>query len=121
MKIKKIITNTVTVLAVGMAAVSGVMKLSGNPDVVKMLDTVGVGQYRMLLGIAEIAFAALFAFPKTMKIGFILLTAYFAGAMATEVSHHMMINALTPLVLIWIAAFLRNRYIFLPAHDQDNL
>ncbi|MCE7063385.1 hypothetical protein [Dyadobacter sp. CY343] len=50
------------------------MKLSGSPDVVKMLDTVGVGHYRVLSGIAEIAFATLFAFPKTMKIGFILLT-----------------------------------------------
>jgi hypothetical protein len=121
MKTKKIITITVTVLAVGMAAMSGVMKLSGSPDVVKMLDTIGVGHYRVLSGIAEIAFATLFAFPETMKIGFILLTAYFAGAMATQVSHHMMLNALTPLVLIWVAAFLRDRYIFLPAPDKDYL
>ena len=121
MKIKKIITITVTVVAVGMAAISGIMKLSGSADVVKMLATVGAGEYRVLLGIAEIAFAALFAIPKTMKIGFILLTAYFAGALATEVSNHTMLNAMTPLMLIWISAFLRDPYIFLPVPNQDHL
>lgn len=97
---------------------SGAMKLSASPDVIKMLDTVGVGEYRVLLGIAEIVFVALFAYPKTMKIGFLLLTAYFAGALATEVSHHMALNALTPLVLIWVAAFLRDKSIFLPTEDN---
>lgn len=119
MNFKKIITIIVTVLAVGMAVMSGVMKLAASPDVVKMLDTVGVGEYRALLGIAEIVFAALFAFPKTMKIGFILLASYFAGAMATEVSHHMPLNAITPLVLVWVAALLRDKSIFLPSSNQS--
>ena len=114
MKLKKIITIVVTVLAAGMVVMSGVMKLAGSADVVKMLNAVGVGEYRVYLGIAEILFAALFAYPKTMKIGLLLLTGYFGGALATELSHHVALNALTPLVLISLAAVLRDRYILLP-------
>ena len=112
MKAEKIITIIITVLAVAMVAFSGIMKLSGNQEGAKMLESLGVGQYRVMLGVAEILFAALFAFPKTMKIGFILLSCYFAGALATELSHQVTPNALTPMILIWIAAFLRDRSIF---------
>jgi hypothetical protein len=115
MKFKRIITIIITGLAVAMVVLSGVMKLSGNADGAKMLEAVGVGQYRVGLGLAEIIFAALFAYPKTMKIGFILLSCYFAGALATELSHHVPLNALTPLVLIWMAALLRDKSIFLPS------
>ncbi len=115
MNIKKIITIAVTVLAVAMPALSGIMKLVGAPQIVDGMAKVGVGNYLILLGIMEITFAGLFAYPKTMKIGFILLSCYFAGALATELSHGTPFNALTPLILIWIAAFLRDKYIFLPA------
>jgi hypothetical protein len=117
MKFKRISTIVITVLAVAMPALSGVMKLIGNPDGIKSLETFGVGQYKVWLGLAEIVFAALFAFPKTMKIGFILLASYFAGALAIELSHHAALNSLVPLVLIWVAALLRNRSIFLPANN----
>ena len=114
MKFKRIITIVITGLAVAMVAFSGVMKLSGNPEGAQMLEALGVGQFIVFLGLAEILFAALFAFPKTMKIGFILLSCFFAGALATELSHGVAPNALMPLVLIWIAAFLRDKSIFLP-------
>ena len=112
MKLKRIITIVFTVLAVGMVAFSGIMKLSGNPEGAKMLEAFGVGQYRVFLGLAEIAFAALFAFPKTMRVGFILLSCYFAGALATELSHQATPNGLTPLVLVWIAMLLRDVSVF---------
>jgi len=49
-----------------------------------------------------------------MKIGFLLLSCYFAGALATELSHGTPLNAITPLVLVWLAAFLRDPQSFLP-------
>jgi len=36
----------------------------------------------------EIALAALFVLPATMKLGFILASCYFAGAVGTELSHN---------------------------------
>jgi hypothetical protein len=118
MKAKKIFTIIVTVLAAGMAAFSGVMKFMQGDEVMKGMAHVGVEDYVIMLGAMEIAFAALFALPKTMKIGFILLSCYFAGALATELSHGVPFNALTPLVLVWVAAFLRDRSIFLPETDK---
>jgi hypothetical protein len=116
MKTKKIITITITSIAALMVTLSGVMKLIGSEQIVTTMNKVGVGPYINILGIMEIAFAALFVFPKTMKIGFVLLSCYFAGAIATELSHGgPIINAALPLTLVWIAALLRDRSIFLPA------
>jgi hypothetical protein len=118
MKAKKILTLVVTLLAVGMATFSAIMKFSQGDEVRQGMSQFGVGDHVLMLGIMEITFAALLAFPKTMKLGFILMSCYFAGAMATELSHGMPLNALTPIVLVWIAAFLRDRSIFLP--DGEN-
>src|SRR2546425_8671278 len=64
-------------------ALLGVLKLTGNPRVAEEMSKLGVGRYLRLLGVMEIAFAALFVGPATMKLGFILASCYFAGAIAT--------------------------------------
>ncbi len=51
------------------------------------MSKLGAGRYLRLLGVMEIAFAALFVMPATMKLGFILASCYFADAIATELSH----------------------------------
>ncbi|MCF2492718.1 DoxX family protein [Dyadobacter chenhuakuii] len=119
MKAKRITTIGVTIVASALVVMSGVMKLSGSEEVVSTLAKVGVGDYRVPLGLMEIGFAALFIYPKTMKIGFILLSCYFAGALATELSHGTPFNALLPMILIWIAAFLRDSSIFLPGSHAE--
>ncbi len=121
MKAKKIITIAVTVLAVGLVVLSGIMKLAGGEQIVDTLAKVGVAKYIIPLGLMEIVFAALFAYPRTMKIGFILVSCYFAGALATEISHGTSLNALTPIILVWVAAFLRDKTIFLStANSKSN-
>lgn len=114
-KSKRIITIAVTALAVGMVILSGVFKLTQSAEVMETLNKVGVGPYVVLLASMEIGFALLFLYPKTMKIGFILLSCYFAGALATELSHGTPFNAVMPMALVWISAFLRDRTMFLPA------
>lgn len=111
----KILTYAVTVIAAFMVVMSGIMKFVAPPEMVEKLTEAGVGQYLPILGTMELAFAALFLYPKTMKLGFLLLTCYFAGAIATDLSHSFPIfNAAMVLTLIWIAAFLRDRQVFLP-------
>jgi len=98
---------------------SGIMKLSGAPVIVEGMTKLGVAPYIPLLGTMEIVFTVLFLFPKTSKIGFLLVTCYFAGALATDLSHGNPIT--TPiliLVLVWVAAFLRKPEIFI---DQKEL
>jgi hypothetical protein len=96
-----------------LVAFLGILKLKGNPRVVEEMSRVGVGRYLRLLGAMEIAFAALFVVPATMKLGFILASCYFAGAIATELSHDVLkVNPFVPIVLLWIGAFIRDRSIF---------
>jgi DoxX-like protein len=94
-------------------ALLGVLKLSGIPKIVEEMSTLGVGRHIRLLGVMELVFAALFVIPATMKVGFILACCYFAGAIATELSHDALkVNPFIPIVLLWIGAFIRDRSIF---------
>jgi hypothetical protein len=47
-----------------------------------------------------------------MRIGFLLLTAYFGGAIATEITHGGFIAPIAILTIVWIAAYLRKPEIF---------
>jgi hypothetical protein len=94
-------------------ALSGVMKLSGNAKILEGMTVLGVGRYVPLLGVMELAFATLFVIPATFKLGFVLSSCYFAGAIATELSHNALkVNPFIPLVMLWIGAFIRDRSIF---------
>jgi hypothetical protein len=92
---------------------SGVLKLTGNPKIRETMTALGVGRHLRLLGVMELAFAALFVVPATMKVGFLLASCYFAGAIATELSHDALkANPFIPMVLLWVGAFVRDRSIF---------
>ena len=115
MHYKKIATRVLTGLAALLVIFSGIMKLLGPAELVETLNSVGVGEYRIVLGLLEIGGALLFVFPPTRKLGFLLLSCYFAGALATELSHDRPFSALLPLLLVWIAAFVGDRSIFFNA------
>jgi hypothetical protein len=92
---------------------SGVMKLTGNPQILESMTALGVRRYVPWLGVMELAFAALFVIPPTFKLGFLLASCYFGGAIATELSHDALkVNPFIPIVLLWIGAFIRDRSIF---------
>jgi hypothetical protein len=94
-------------------ALSGVMKLSGNAKILEGMTTLGVRRYVPLLGVMELAFASLFVIPATFKLGFVLASCYFAGAIATELSHDALkVNPFIPMVVLWVGAFIRDRSIF---------
>jgi hypothetical protein len=108
-----ILTMLATWVPALLIALSGAMKLSGNPKLLEAMAPLGVGRYVRLLGVMEVAFAALFVIPATFKLGFILSSCYFAGAIATELSHDALkVNPFIPIVLLWVGAFVRNRSIF---------
>src|SRR5262245_60146984 len=95
-------------------ALSGVMKLSGNAQIVETMRRLGVEGVVPLLGVMELAFATLIVIPATFRLGFVLASCYFAGAIATELSHGALtINPFIPIGLLWIGAFVRDRSVFL--------
>ena len=110
---------TLTGIAGALIITSGLFKLAGTAAAVEGLTKLGVGPYIPLLGTMEIVFAGLFLFPRTSKIGFLLVASYFAGALATDLSHgNPLYTPLVILVLVWVAAFLKKPEIFI---DQKQL
>jgi len=114
-KRRKIINSIAAVIPAALVTLSGVMKLTGAKPVVDKLSAMGVGSYIPFFGILEIVFAGLFIIPKTMRLGFVLLSCYFAGAIATDLSHGESIAGATlPIILVWIGMFIRDKSAFVP-------
>jgi hypothetical protein len=89
------------------------MKLASMPELVEIYSRTGILEYIKILGVAELLFIAAFLIRRTMKVGFLLLTSYYGGAMAVELSHgNIFIFPAVILTIIWIAAFLRDPSIF---------
>lgn len=114
MKSRKFITVLLTSLTVFVVMISGLMKAIHLLWSVEGLVRFNLPNSATVLGLMEMTFAVLFIFSKTMRIGFILLSCYFAGAMAVELSHDgSMLNPGIPLTLISITAYLRDNSLFL--------
>jgi len=108
-----------TFLVVALLVVSGFLKISGHHPMILHFVQLGVDGWLPLLGSAEILFALLFLFPVTSKLGILLLTAYFGGAMAIEIPYHMVAGPAIPLILIWVTAFIRQRSLFIETKRND--
>ena len=64
---------------------SGGMKLAGAPDMIKLFDAIGVGQwFRHVTGVLEVAGALLLLVPRACGLGALLLACVMLGAVATH-------------------------------------
>ncbi len=87
-------------------------KLSGAQEVKDLLGSNGLSDWIFIIGIGELVSVLLFVYPKTMKIGTLLLSAYWGGAIMFHMTHENpehqpFIGAAVFLVLTWVIAFLR--------------
>ena len=118
-KSKIILTWTLSVLIALIIGTGATMKLAGLPQLEDTFSKIGLLQYMGILGVAELSFVALFLLRRSMKIGFLLLTGYFGGAMAVEMSHGtIFIIPGAILTLIWVTAYLRDASIFKSVEQQ---
>ena len=109
-------------LAIGayIIVMSASFKLCGSQQLIGHYTQLHLLQYMNVLGIMELTFIALFLYPQTMKIGFLLITAYFGGAIATELSNgNSIIFPTAILTLVWIAAWLRKPSLFINNQKQN--
>jgi hypothetical protein len=103
-----------SILVALMISLSACMKLASNHQLVEIYTRIGLLSGMMTFGVAELLFTGLFLFNRTMKIGLLLLTGYYGGAMAVELSHGgFFIVPAVILTIVWIGAFLRNPSLFL--------
>ena len=110
------------VVVVTILIISGILKISGVHPMIGHFREIGLNPTLIkLLGTAEIIFSLLFLFTPTSRIGLLLLTAYFGGAIAAEIPYNQVAAPLIPLVLIWLVAFVRQRSAFLITVSDTNL
>ncbi len=112
-KMQRIVWITLMAIPLLLVTMSALMKITGAESMVKELTKAGYGNYITYLGIIELSSVLLFVYPRTYKVGFLLLCGYLGGAMATELAGGMPPVAAALLTMLWISVFLRNRQMFL--------
>lgn len=110
---RKIVNTIAAIIPAAMVIMSGFMKFNPPADMLAGFEKMGIAKHMPMLGIMELSFSLLFLYPPTLRMGFILLSCYFAGALATELSYGLPFNALLPMGLVWIGTFIRDRQLFL--------
>lgn len=119
-KTNKILKWTPSILLALIITSGAFMKLTAQPQLVELFSKTGLLPYMKLLGIAELLFVSLFLWSRSVRIGFFLLTAYFGGAMAVELSQHVFfIMPAAILALVWLAAWLRDNSLFSAVQPQQ--
>ncbi len=87
-------------------------KLSSSEEVVALLSGNGMGDWITIVGIGELLSVILFIIPRTYKLGTVLLSAYFGGAIVFHMTHpdpaaQGFVGPAIFLVVIWILSWLR--------------
>ncbi len=82
----------------------------------EQMATHNIGDWTLIIGIGELLSLILFLVPKTMRLGALLLSAYFGGAIMFHMAHPdpALSDFTAPaafLVTIWVAAWLRGMMI----------
>lgn len=117
-KITRILSILLMAIPSLMLIMSAIMKLSHAPAIVEGFSKSALGNYLTLIGSIELLAVALFLYPKTSKIGFLLLCSYLGGAIAIELSAGKPPMAAVFLTLFWVAVYLRNKWMFVEQPKQ---
>ena len=103
-RVRTAATWAAQVVLAGQFAAGGLLKLSGDPQMVDMFATIGAGQWlRLLVGVLEVAAAAGLLVPRLARPAAAGLVALMVGAVTTNV---VVLGAspVLPLVLGLLAA-----------------
>src|SRR5690349_18483754 len=111
-KVKRIASIVLMALPSAMIVMSGIMKITHAEKMVEGLTKGGFGPYISMFGIIELISVGLFLYPKTYKLGFLLLCCYLGGAFAVELASGQPPMAAVFLAMLWTSTFLRNNKMF---------
>lgn len=111
--VKNIAFGISILLGAFLIIVSGIMgKVMGSEEVATMFTGNNIDSWTLIIGIGEIVSALLFVIPQTMRLGTVLLSSYFGGAIMFHMSHPMeefqsFVGTIVFLVAVWILSWLR--------------
>lgn len=105
-KTRKIAGWTIAGLLTALYLFSASGKLFLHPE---QMGQMHLADWRIIIALGEVASAFLFLFPRTNKIGTLLLSSYMGGAIIIHMTNGMSIlmPAIT-LILVWAVGFIRN-------------
>ncbi len=109
-------SRVLSAVPVLMLVMSGFMKLSHSPEILKMwTETHGFPATTLTpVALLEIGFAILYAIPRTSVLGAILVAAYLGGAFSAHLRIDDVAGGITPIVLAvlaWAGLYLRDERI----------
>ncbi len=117
MKKKELITTIIVIVIVGFTIIG---KLFQIPQVVEQMRQLELENKLYLLAFIEVVGLTLYVIPKTCKVGFLLLTAYFGGAIAVNIKiPGNTLPAILILVIIWVMSYIKNPKIFTTDNNQN--
>jgi hypothetical protein len=111
-KTARIISIILMLIPSLMLIISAIMKLTHAPAIVEAFGKSALGNYITLIGIIELLSVALFLYPKTSKVGFLLLCSYLGGAISIELAGGQLPMAAIFLTLLWVSVYLKNKLMF---------
>lgn len=95
-------------LVTAMLVMSAVMKFA-SPEMAANFAKWGLGDWQVLIALGEAISALLFLLPLTHRLGTLLLSSYFGGAIVLHMSHaEPFITPAIILVFIWVTALVRD-------------
>lgn len=120
-KSTRILSIALMVIPSAMLVMSASMKIFHAKQLVEGLSRIGLSNFITLLGIIELSAVVLWWIPATSRVGFLLLCSYLGGAISIELTQGRFPSAAVFLAIAWIAAYLKNRSVFVPvSHAQSN-
>ena len=101
--------RVLSALSTLMLLASGLMKLSGKPEITDQFVKLGFQPSAIpTIAALEIACVILYAIPHTAVLGAVLITGYLGGAVVTHLRlGEPFVSALVPGILVWAGIYLR--------------
>lgn len=94
------------------SAVMNMLPIEGNQPAIDIATRLGILDIIVALGVVKVLLVIVYVLPRTSTVGFVLMAAYYAGALATNITHGFTPAEYSPLVVtlavMTIGAYFRN-------------
>lgn len=102
-RVSSVIGWICTALVAALTIFSGVMEFimpMTDPEIVAYVTRLGILGLEYHLGAAKLVIAALYLWPRTSTVGFVLMVGYYGGALATNITHAIPLAEYAPLLIV---------------------
>jgi hypothetical protein len=87
---------------------SGLLKFTSSPDILALLEQLGLADHLVLIGLVEIAVVLVYWIPRTSNLGFFLFCSYVGGITIAElILGQVPIPGLAIGALVYVGTLLR--------------